>query len=147
MKAAITSEVLERTGVRHGFSTRAAGSLDELGLSCARLGIEERRLVLLQQVHGADVVVAGEKDLERFRAERPVADAAVTAEDRITVGVRTADCLPVLLAAGDGAVVAAAHAGWRGVLAGVVPATVERMASLGAEPRRLVAALGPSIRP
>jgi hypothetical protein len=77
--------------------------------------------VWLQQVHG--VVVA---DLDRDGAPR-VADAAVTRrEDRVCV-IQVADCIPVLLAARDGSAVAAAHAGWRGLAAGVLDATVRSM--------------------
>jgi len=75
----------------------------------------------LQQVHGIAVA-----DLD---ADRPgaTADAAVTARPGRVCAVMTADCLPVVLASSDGAVVGAAHAGWRGLAAGVVEATLEAM--------------------
>lgn len=90
----------------------------------------------LQQIHG--VVVA---DLDRHGAPRE-ADAAVTRrEDRVCV-IQVADCIPVLLAARDGSVVAAAHAGWRGLAAGVLEATVR---SVGVRGEELFAWLGPGI--
>jgi copper oxidase (laccase) domain-containing protein len=71
----------------------------------------------LQQVHGAVVADLDHTDLR-------TADAAVTARAGVVCAVRTADCLPVLLAATDGSAVAAAHAGWRGLAGGVLQHTV-----------------------
>jgi YfiH family protein len=81
----------------------------------------------LYQVHGADVVRA-----EREWAERPHADAIVATEPGLTLLVRAADCVPVLLVAPDEGIVGAAHAGRPGMVKGVVPATVARMRALGA---------------
>ncbi len=81
----------------------------------------------LYQVHGADVVRA-----EREWAERPHADAIVATEPGLTLLVRAADCVPVLLVAPDDGIVGAAHAGRPGMVKGVVPATVARMRALGA---------------
>lgn len=90
----------------------------------------------LTQVHGATVArpAPGQCDL--------VADAAVTNARGTVLAVRTADCVPVLLCDRAGTVVAAAHAGWRGLAAGVIAATVAAMARPGSE---LVAWLGPAI--
>ena len=93
----------------------------------------------LHQVHSARVVVADGPP----RGERPRADGIVTAVRGQTLSVLTADCLPVLL--DGGTVVGAAHAGWRGLAAGVLEATVEAMRGLGAGPIR--AAVGPAIGP
>jgi YfiH family protein len=71
------------------------------------------------------------------------ADALVTDDPARVLAVRTADCTPVLIAAADGRTVGAIHAGWRGVIAGVVPATVAALRTLGAG--RLIAAIGPCI--
>jgi len=91
----------------------------------------------LEQVHGARVV-----DLDR---EPPgAADAAVTSTPGRVCAILTADCLPVLLASRDGRRVGAAHAGWRGLAAGVLPAAVARM---GDAPESIVAWLGPAIGP
>jgi hypothetical protein len=73
------------------------------------------------------------------------ADALVTDRPGITLGVLCADCAPVLLADPDACVIGAAHAGWRGALAGVIEATVEAMVLLGAARARVVAAIGPCI--
>ncbi|HQZ32501.1 MAG TPA: laccase domain-containing protein, partial [Arenimonas sp.] len=95
----------------------------------------------LQQVHGTGVL--------RFQAppeagDEPVADAAVTSVPGVVLAILTADCLPVLLAARDGREIAAAHAGWRGLAAGTLEATVAAMQTPAAD---LVAWLGPAAGP
>lgn len=92
----------------------------------------------LQQVHGIDVA-----DLERLNdAEEPRADASVTDQAGQPLAVLTADCLPVLFCTADGQGVAAAHAGWRGLQAGVLEATVN---ALKVPPEQVIAWLGPCI--
>lgn len=93
----------------------------------------------LRQVHGNRVVVLGSGD---FAAGEPQADAIVSRTPGTVCAVRTADCLPVLLCARDGSEIAAVHAGWRGLAAGIVDATVE---ALAARPEELLAWLGPAI--
>ncbi len=90
----------------------------------------------LNQVHGAVAVDAAQT------AERPDADASVSADPRHICVVRTADCLPVLICSSDGREVAAAHAGWRGLAAGILEATVGRMAHRAGD---LMVWLGPAI--
>lgn len=92
----------------------------------------------LRQVHGTTVVDAASK------ASRPQADAAVAREAGAACVVMAADCMPVLLADDAGSVVAAAHAGWRGLSAGVIEAAVREMR---VEAARLIAWLGPAIGP
>jgi YfiH family protein len=75
----------------------------------------------------------------------PRADAMVTARPGVALGIVTADCAPVLFADAAAGVVGAAHAGWRGALAGVLEATLASMVQLGAEPARVIAAVGPCI--
>lgn len=92
----------------------------------------------LRQVHGARVA---DVDAAGAQAE-PEADAAVTRHPGTVLAILTADCLPVLLCADDASVVGAAHAGWRGLAAGVLEATV---ASMQVPPARLSAWIGPAI--
>ncbi|MET9736241.1 peptidoglycan editing factor PgeF [Streptomyces sp. NPDC006458] len=112
-------------------------------LAAKSLGVEPARVVWMKQVHGADVAVvdgpwpAG--------AEIPEADALVTTRRGLALAVLTADCVPVLLADPVAGVVAAAHAGRPGMIAGVVPAAVRAMTGLGADPARIVARTGPSV--
>nr|WP_307133934.1 peptidoglycan editing factor PgeF [Streptomyces aurantiacus] len=111
-------------------------------LAATSLGLDPARVVWMKQVHGPDVVVVDEP-----WGERPVpeADAVVTARRGLALAVLTADCTPVLLADPVAGVVAAAHAGRPGMVAGVVPAAVEAMVGLGAEPARIVARTGPAV--
>ena len=97
------------------------------------------RLADLHQVHGAEVDVVE----DRPTADRPDADGLVTARAGVVLMVRAADCVPVLLADADAAVIGAAHCGRPGLAAGVVPATVGRMRDLGA--RSITAWIGPHV--
>lgn len=96
----------------------------------------------LRQVHGTAVArfAAGDGAV----ADAVEADAAVTTDAGVVLAILSADCLPVVLAARDGAVLGAAHAGWRGLAAGVLEATVAAMA---VDPSRIVAWLGPAAGP
>ena len=149
------------TGVAHGFLGRRGGVSEGVvaGLNVGwgsgddRASIAENRrraiaavlpgarLVTVHQVHSATVVEAGNWP----ENDRPHADALVTSKPGLLLGILTADCAPVLLADREAGVIGAAHAGWRGALAGVVGATVDAMARLGARPERIAAAIGPCI--
>ncbi|MCB1153550.1 peptidoglycan editing factor PgeF [bacterium] len=110
----------------------------------ATLGVE--RLALPRQVHEADVIVLDEPSAEGV-SRLGDADAIMTTVPGQGVGVLTADCVPVLLADIQGRAVAAVHAGWRGLAAGVIGACVARMGELGISANDLVAAVGPAIGP
>ncbi|MGW7075743.1 peptidoglycan editing factor PgeF [Streptomyces sp. NPDC054866] len=112
-------------------------------LAATSLGIDPKRVVWMNQVHGPDaVVVDGPWGSD---ADIPAVDAVVTARRGLALAVLTADCTPVLLADPVAKVAAAAHAGRPGMLAGVVPAAVEAMVKLGADPARVVARTGPAV--
>jgi YfiH family protein len=100
--------------------------------------------VWLDQVHGTAVATLTR---ESVAMPAPIADAAVTREPDVVCAILTADCLPVLFADTGGAAVGIAHAGWRGLAAGVLEATISALSDLGASPDRLVAWLGPAIGP
>lgn len=150
--------------IRHGFFTRNGGVSEGIyrslngGLGsndapdlvrenrarmAAALQVPATHLITAYQVHSAEVVVAR---APWTREAAPRADALVTDTPGLAVGVTTADCGPVLFADPDAGIVAAAHAGWKGALAGIVEATVAAMERLGAERGRVVAVLGPAIR-
>jgi hypothetical protein len=153
------------SGIRHGFFTRQGGTSRGLyaSLNCGQGSkddgvavVENRALVArhlgspgddvqtLHQVHSATALVV---DTLVPRETLPKADALVTKTRGLAVGILTADCTPVLFADPEARVVGAAHAGWRGALGGVLEATVTAMESIGAERKRIHAALGPSIGP
>ena len=99
-------------------------------------------LVTLHQIHSPDcVTVSGPLD----EANRPQADALATDRPGLLLGILTADCVPVLFADAQAGVVGAAHAGWKGALAGVTDSTIAAMEALGAERGRIAAAIGPCI--
>jgi purine-nucleoside/S-methyl-5'-thioadenosine phosphorylase / adenosine deaminase len=148
-------------GVAHGFFTRhggvsrggyaslncGLGSADDPGAvrdNRARVAafLTARDLVSVHQVHSAKAIIA---DHTWGSAERPRADAIVTATRGLAVGVLTADCAPVLFAEPEAGVVAAAHAGWRGALGGVIESAIAAMERLGARRDRVRAAVGPCI--
>jgi len=134
----------EIPGLVHGFGRRAGPAGFETreataARTTARLA-PEGRLLLLQQVHGAAVQQAP-------WSGRPPADAAVAREPGLLLGIETADCLPVLLVDPKRRAVAAAHAGWRGTVAGVTRAAVAALLAQGSRASDLRAALGPGIGP
>ena len=162
------SPLLEAAGVRHAFSTRLGGvspaPFDSLNLGnpngCPvqddydrvwhnyRLlqeaaGCGGRELCRVHQVHGCGVA-----PVETGRAfdVSIKADALVGDDPSRVLSVRVADCVPVLLATSDGRTVAAVHAGWRGVVAGVVTRALEALtARSGAAPVEVIAVVGPCI--
>lgn len=111
-------------------------------LAAKSLGLGPGQVVWMNQVHGTDVAV-----VDGPWRDRPVpdVDAVVTARRGLALAVLTADCVPVLLADPVAGIVAAAHAGRPGMIAGVVPATLRAMTELGADPDRIVARTGPAV--
>jgi polyphenol oxidase len=106
------------------------------------VGVAQESLVGCTQVHGISVA-----DVDRPWApgSGPKADAMVTRRPGLALGIITADCAPVLFADAEAGVVGAAHAGWRGAVAGIIEATLSEMVRLGARTGRIVAAVGPCI--
>lgn len=110
-------------------------------LAAQELGLDPERVLYLTQVHGDRVVLARAP----WDGPRPEADASVTDVPGLALAILVADCTPVLLADPAAGVVATAHAGRPGMAAGVVPATLARMVSLGADPARILAFTGPAV--
>lgn len=131
----------------HGFSTRSTGDFldwpsdDEI---CEKFGAAPVGTAMLKQVHSGRCVRAD----RAWSGARPEADAVCTNRPWVLVGVRTADCVPVLLVDPHRRAVAAVHAGWRGASARVLPSAIESMASeYGCKPTDIEAAIGPGIGP
>ena len=125
--------------VPHGFLTAPQSARKEF----ERVGGDMPTL-FVKQVHSARAMTV---DKPFAADELPEADALVTNQKGLRLGIVTADCVPVLLADEEAGVIGAAHAGWRGALGGVLDDTVEQMTALGAAPERIVAAIGPAIAP
>ena len=119
-----------------------AAVLENRARAAASLGASPDRLLGLTQVHRTRVV----RVREGWRpGEGPQADAAVSDRPGDALGIITADCAPVLLADAEAGVIGAAHAGWRGAVAGVLEEAVAAMVAIGASRDRIVAAIGPCI--
>lgn len=163
------SKNLDRLGVRHAFSTRIGGlsppPFDSLNLGnpngcpvqddydriwknyqrlTAAIGCGNDRPLRVHQVHGRAVARV---EVGRDFNTDCQADAIVSRDPRRAISVRTADCVPILISSGDGRSVAAVHAGWRGIVAGVIAAAVTRLLAedLEINPLDMVAAIGPCI--
>jgi hypothetical protein len=154
-----------QTGVCHGFFTRQGGVSSGMyeSLNCgpgsqdAPVNVAENRrraltaldlpdadLVTLFQAHTAEAVTVAQP---WPMGRGPRADAMVTRQDGVALGILTADCAPVLLADAGAGVIGAAHAGWRGALGGILAACVDAMEDLGADRESIVAGIGPCIGP
>lgn len=148
--------------LRHGFFTRKGGVSSGIyaGLNCgpgsrdqsgavainrarvaAALDVDEGDLSSLHQTHSADVIHV----TAPVTPPRPKADAMVTATQGQALGVLTADCQPVLFHDPKARVIGAAHAGWKGLLGGVLEATIDAMEGLGASRASITAVIGPSL--
>jgi YfiH family protein len=154
----------ELDGVAHRFFTRRGGVSSGLysSLNCGygsgdspdnvrenrrraaeTFGKREPDLLTLYQIHSTEVLVVG---AERWTSPgAPKADGLVTDRSDVVLAVMAADCAPVLLADSQARIIGAAHAGWRGALAGVVEATIAAMEKLGARREQVRAAVGPCI--
>jgi YfiH family protein len=159
-----TSKVLELPGISHGFfgreGGRSKGDFASNNMSIAQgdnpdlmvsnrssaayamggYGIKD--LVVFRQVHSTKVVTLTERHDPGVAIE---ADAMVSNRDDLLLGILTADCSPVLLADPEARIVGAVHAGWKGAAGGILYATVMAMVSLGADPKNIRAAIGPTI--
>ena len=112
----------------------------------ARMGVAYERLRLIRQVHGADVAIVRSGGGGAW--QRPQADVIVSDDPTVAIGVRVADCVPVLIGDSRQGVVGAAHAGWRGTVERAAGAAVRAMTdAFGSDPRDLVAAIGPCLGP
>lgn len=100
------------------------------------------RLLTCYQIHSPDVVTVAAPWED---SDRPKADALVTDQPGLLLGVLTADCAPVLFHDPEAGVIGAAHAGWKGAIGGVTDRTVEAMEALGADRSRIAAVVGPCI--
>lgn len=124
-------------GVPHGFLTGPQSDRHEYD----RVG-GDLPTVFVKQVHSPLALYA---DAPFAQGQWPEADALVTDRPGLRLAIVTADCAPVLLADEEAGVIAAAHAGWRGAVGGVVEATVAQMTERGARPEKIVATIGPAI--
>jgi len=154
--------LLDLGGLAHAFSSRQADGAAGFDLGppgrddslieecrrrfCAAAGLKERLPLILKQQHGSEIIRAPMAEEDRL----PEADRILILQgedSRHVAAVRTADCVPILIADRRGRAAAAVHAGWRGTAAGIALRAVEMFEEIGIEAGELRAALGPSIGP
>lgn len=155
----MTTRSLDRTA--HGFFGREGGVSEGMfsGLNCGlgssddakattenrercRRALSADHLLTLYQIHSARAVIVEEP----WDSPGPQADGMATRLPGVALGVLAADCMPFLFVDDDAGVIGAAHAGWRGALAGVLESTILAMTSIGARPETIAAAVGPCLR-
>jgi YfiH family protein len=161
----VTSPLLSSVaGIQHAFFTRhggvseglyeslnvGRGSKDEAAdvaenrRRCAEhFGRDADQLLTCYQIHSADALTVDGP----WGDQRPEGDAVVTALPGLVCGALSADCAPVLIVDPQARIIASAHAGWGGAIKGVTDSAIAAMVKLGAEPSRMVAAVGPCIGP
>ena len=155
--------------VTHGFSTRIGGVsthahtsslnlafgrgdddatvLENLGIFSDALGIDKKSVISRTQIHSAKVIYAVEEMRSEgyFRETPEGCDGYVTDRVGVALGVKTADCVPILFCDAAAHVIGAVHAGWRGTASGIAAECVKRMCELGADVKNIRAAIGPAI--
>ena len=160
------SELLDAAGVPHAFSTRIGGISDGIFSSLnlgnptgpirdsetnisenyrrllAAIGIQDRQLCRVQQVHGREIVTLKHGDTPPSGKQ---ADGLLTDNPSFVLSIRTADCVPILLSDTKSRLVAAVHAGWRGVIAGILGAAISAMQNRGVALHDILIAIGPCI--
>jgi polyphenol oxidase len=150
-------------GIRHGFMTRRGGVSEGLysSMNCGlgskddqdavvenraralrNAGLKPDSLATAYQVHSARVAVVEENWPKH---DRPEVDGLVTRTRGVSLGILTADCVPVLFADPEAGIVGASHAGWKGAVTSILSETVEAMIRLGAQRDRIQAGVGPAI--
>jgi YfiH family protein len=161
----LESTVLREAGFRHAFFTRCGGVSEppwdtlnfaisvgdapesvrrNLAIAATALGVEPRRLYMLSQVHGtASRVLRGDEDPDE--TVRSIGDITLSRAPHLACGVRSADCVPVLVADRSSGAALAVHSGWRGTVAGAATAGIAALRLLIEGEGDLVAAIGPHI--
>lgn len=135
----VSTGVYESLNIGQGSDDEAQAIRDNRALIRDAVGAE--KLLSCFQIHGSKVVTVTEP-----WHSRPQADGMVTNVPGLALCILAADCVPVLFADAEAQVVGAAHAGWKGALAGICEATIEAMEALGADRANVTAAIGPAIQ-
>lgn len=159
----ISNSELKQPNIKHGFFTREGGIsqgiyaglnvgigsddnreqvLENRSRVVQHFGRDSSRLATPHQHHSSDVLEVREPWPD---GERPKADALITRNPEVVIGILTADCGPVLFADAKNGVVGAAHAGWKGATGGVLENTIDAMEHIGAQRENIKAVLGPTI--
>ncbi len=139
------------SGIVHGFSTRDFGDLsikkslgenNKLDGFLRVLGLGKGNLVMMEQIHGKRVMIVGEKDRGKVIKRT---DGLITQHSGVALGVKVADCLPLLFWGPKERIIGVAHAGWKGVLLGITKVVIEKMKTLKSQPENILVGIGPHI--
>jgi hypothetical protein len=141
-KGGVSSGIYASLNAGAGSNDDPAAVIENRRRIAAAFDLPLDRLVGVHQIHSAIAVTVDAP----WPGERPHADALVTATPGLALAIVTADCAPVLMADSEAGVIAAAHAGWKGAVRGVLEATIHAMLNAGARTERIVAAIGPCIQ-
>jgi len=147
----ILEKFASQEGLIHGFSTRKFGNLrarkslaenKNIGRFLKIFNLEKRDLTLMEQIHGDKIKVVAEDDKEEII---PGIDGMICFQKGIILGVKVADCLPILFYDKEKKVIGIAHAGWKGTLKKIGPSIVKKMKLLGSKPKNIFVGIGPHI--
>lgn len=132
----------------HGFSTRAFGNMnpaeshsqEAVNVFTKAIGIDAQKLVRMEQTHGKTVIWVSQKDTATII---PEVDGLLTDKENVFLGVKVADCVPLLLYDPKKNIVGAVHAGWRGLFKEIIPEAIAQMKTRGSNPADIIAGIGP----
>ena len=131
----------------HGFTTKKEGDFRKLEITqrqtIVRLCVNSADLVIAEQIHEGKIAVVGEKDKRKTIKK---VDGLVTQEKGIVLGIRTADCLPILFYEPEQEIIGAIHAGWKGSFKKISGEVIEKIKSLGGKSAKIIVAIGPHIK-
>lgn len=139
----ISSSVYESLNCNTQSSDKIENVIKNQTIICHNLGFTHNNLRMADQIHSASVIVIKDKAQQTSGLK---ADALVTQSSNILLGIKTADCVPILFFDNKSNTIGAAHAGWKGALSGVIENTILAMQSLGAGVNHIIAAIGPCIQ-
>lgn len=142
-RGGVSTGIYESLNVGRGSKDDPADVIENRARAARWFGVAPEDLNTCYQIHSTIAIKADGS----WGDVRPEGDAVVTKTPGVVCGALAADCAPVLIVDPEAKIVAAAHAGWRGALDGVVQAAVDAMVELGGDPERMVAAVGPCIGP
>lgn len=130
-------------GLIHGFSTREFGDCrTKTNNFLAALGLEKENLVLMKQIHGNKIKLVGRSDGGKIISE---VDGLLTNEKGLVLGIKSADCLPILFFEPEAKIIGVAHAGWQGILRRLPQKMIDQIIRIGGLPENILAAIGPHI--
>lgn len=143
----VLEKFANQKGLIHGFSTRKFGNMSvqkSLNKFLNLFGRSKDDLIIMEQIHGNQIEMVREEDRGRIL---PGVDGVVCDHPGIFLGVKTADCLPILFFDSKTKMIGLAHAGWKGTLKKINQSIVKKMKSLGSKPKNILVGIGPHIGP